>query len=122
MMLRPGCPSARSKGRTPTARSSSDLAAGDSRASEIPTASAYHEVGKAFLESRDYACVMPEWSFRTNHARALVCIAHDPGVRRRDIAATLGITERRGFGVVTDLTGAGCVVNEMDGRRNRYRI
>lgn len=65
---------------------------------------------------------MPEWTFLTNHARALVCIAHDPGVRLRDIAATLDITERRAFGIVTDLTEAGYVVKEKDGRRNRYRI
>jgi DNA-binding IclR family transcriptional regulator len=63
-----------------------------------------------------------EWSFLTNHARVLVCIAHDPGVRLRDIAATLGITERSAYGIVTELTGAGYVVKEKDGRRNRYRI
>ncbi len=62
------------------------------------------------------------WSFLTNHARALLCIAHDPGVRLRDIAATLGITERRAFGIVADLTQAGYVVKQKDGRRNRYRI
>jgi DNA-binding transcriptional ArsR family regulator len=65
---------------------------------------------------------MTEWSFLTNHARALVCIARDPGVRLRDIAAALGITERTAFGIVTDLTEAGYVVKEKDGRRNRYRI
>ena len=65
---------------------------------------------------------MAEWSFLTNHARVLVCIAHDPGVRLRDIAATLDITERTAFGIVTDLTEAGYVVKEKDGRRNRYRI
>ena len=65
---------------------------------------------------------MANWTFLTNHARALVCIAHDPGVRLRDIAADLGITERRAFGIVTDLTTAGYVVKERDGRRNRYRI
>ena len=65
---------------------------------------------------------MTEWSFLTNHARALVCIAHDPGVRLRDIAAVLGITERSAFGIVTDLTKAGYVVKDKDGRRNRYRI
>jgi len=65
---------------------------------------------------------MAEWSFLTNHARALVCIAHDPGVRLRDIAATLGITERRAFGIVTELTDAGYVVKEKEGRRNRYHI
>jgi DNA-binding IclR family transcriptional regulator len=65
---------------------------------------------------------MAEWTFLTNHARALVCIAHDPGVRLRDIAATLGITERTAFGIVTDLTDAGYVEKEKEGRRNRYRI
>ena len=65
---------------------------------------------------------MAEWSFLTNHARALVCIARDPGVRLREIAAVLGLTERRAFGIVNDLTEAGYVVKEKDGRRNRYRI
>ena len=65
---------------------------------------------------------MAEWSFLTNHARALVCIAHDPRVRLRDIATTLGITERSAFGIVTELTAAGYVVKDKEGRRNRYRI
>jgi hypothetical protein len=65
---------------------------------------------------------MAEWSFLTNHARALLCISHDPGVRLRDIAATLGITERSAFGIVTDLAESGYVVKERDGRRNRYQI
>jgi DNA-binding MarR family transcriptional regulator len=65
---------------------------------------------------------MAEWSFLTNHARVLVCIAHDPGARLRDIAATLGITERRAYDIVTDLTEGGYVVKEKDGRRNRYQI
>ena len=65
---------------------------------------------------------MAEWSFLTSHVRVLVCIAHDPGVRLRDIAATLGITGRTAFGVVTDLTQAGYVVKDKEGRRNRYRI
>src|SRR5437899_12530854 len=67
-------------------------------------------------------CLVAEWSFLTNHARVLVCIAHDPGVRLRDIAATLGITERTAYGIVTDLTEAGYVVKDKDGRRNRYQI
>ena len=65
---------------------------------------------------------MERWGFLTNHARVLVCIAHDPGVRLRDIAAQLGITERTAYGIVTDLTEAGYVVKEKDGRRNRYEI
>jgi hypothetical protein len=68
--------------------------------------------------------MMTEWSFLTNHARVLVCIAHDPGVRLRDIAATVGITERAAYGIVTDLTTAGYVVKnrDSDARRNRYQI
>jgi|SRR5947209_7033153 len=65
---------------------------------------------------------MGDWSFFTNHARALVCIARDPGVRLREIAAVLDVTERRAFGIVTDLTEAGYVLKAKDGRRNRYRI
>jgi Winged helix DNA-binding domain len=52
----------------------------------------------------------------------LLCVARDPGVRLRDIAATLGITERSAFGIVTDLTEAGYLVKQKDGRRNRYQI
>jgi len=62
------------------------------------------------------------WTFLTNHARVLLCIAHDPGVRLRDIAASLGITERSAYGIVTDLTTVGYVVKQKDGRRNRYQI
>jgi DNA-binding transcriptional ArsR family regulator len=65
---------------------------------------------------------MAEWSFLTNHARVLICIAHDPGVRLRDIAAKLGITERSAYSIVTELTDAGYVVKQKDGRRNRYEI
>jgi hypothetical protein len=63
-----------------------------------------------------------EWSFLTNHARVLLCIAHDPGARLRDIAASLGITERSAHGIITDLVEAGYVVKQRDGRRNRYQI
>jgi hypothetical protein len=64
----------------------------------------------------------PSWSFLTSHARALLCIAHDPGLRLRDIAARLGITERSAYGIVTDLAAAGYIVKQKDGRRNRYQI
>ena len=62
------------------------------------------------------------WSFLTNHARVLLCIASDPGARLRDIAASLDITERSAYGIVTDLTAAGYVVKQKEGRRNRYQI
>jgi DNA-binding IclR family transcriptional regulator len=62
------------------------------------------------------------WSFLTNHARVLLCVAHDPGIRLRDIATTLGITERTAHGIVADLANAGYLMKERDGRRNRYKI
>ncbi len=49
---------------------------------------------------------MAEWSFLTNHARALVCIAHDPGVRLRDIAKTLDITERSAYSIAGEASDA----------------
>jgi predicted DNA-binding transcriptional regulator YafY len=65
---------------------------------------------------------MEGWSFLTNHGRVLLCIAHDPGVRLRDIAARVGITERSAYAIVADLAAAGYAVKHKDGRRNRYQI
>ena len=65
---------------------------------------------------------MPPWTFLTNHGRALLCIARDPDIRLRDIAVALGITERRAYGIVNDLTEAGYVIKEKEGRRNRYQV
>ena len=62
------------------------------------------------------------WSFFTNHARVLICIARDPGVRLRDLARALDITERSAYGIVTDLTEAGYVGKAKGRRRNHYRI
>jgi hypothetical protein len=65
---------------------------------------------------------MEGWSFLTNHGRVLLCIADDPGGRLRDIAASVGITERSAYAIVTDLAAAGYAVKQKDGRRNRYQI
>jgi hypothetical protein len=65
---------------------------------------------------------MASWGFLTTHARVLLCVAHDPDARLRDIAATLGITERRAHGIVTDLAQAGYLIRHKDGRRNRYQV
>jgi hypothetical protein len=65
---------------------------------------------------------VPSWGFLTNHALVLLCIARDPGARLRDIAASVGITERSAFGIVSDLTTAGYIVKEKGGRRNSYQV
>ena len=65
---------------------------------------------------------MANWRFLCNHGRALLCIANDSEVRLRDIASSLGVTERHASAIVTELTKAGYVVKEKNGRRNRYQI
>jgi hypothetical protein len=65
---------------------------------------------------------MVGWTFLTYHARVLLLAAHDPEVRPRDIAASPNIAGRSAFGILTDLTEAGYVVKEKNGRRNRYHI
>lgn len=62
------------------------------------------------------------WSFLTNHARVLICIANDPGVRLRDIGDTVGITERAAHRIVGELVEAGYVTRRRVGRRNRYTV
>ena len=65
---------------------------------------------------------MASWTFLSNHGRALLCISRDPGIRLRQVAADLGITERRAHGIVRDLVESGYIVKAKDGRRNRYQI
>jgi DNA-binding MarR family transcriptional regulator len=62
------------------------------------------------------------WTFLSNHAQALLCIARDPEVRIRDIAQVVGITERAAQRIVADLIAAGYVDRERIGRRNHYRL
>lgn len=62
------------------------------------------------------------FGFLTNHGLVLLCIAHDPSVRMRDIADDVQITERATQRIVADLIEAGYVDRERIGRRNRYTI
>jgi predicted transcriptional regulator len=64
----------------------------------------------------------PRWSFLTNHARVLLSIAHDPGIRLREIGETVGITERAAHRIVTELAAAGYISRQRNGRRNQYTI
>ena len=58
----------------------------------------------------------------TSHARALVCIARDPGIRLREIGERVGITERAAHRIVAELLAAGYITRTRAGRRNRYTI
>jgi predicted transcriptional regulator len=62
------------------------------------------------------------WDFLTNHAHVLTCIADDPGIRLRDIAAAVGITERAAHRILSELVEEGYVGRERQGRRNRYTV
>ena len=62
------------------------------------------------------------WRFLSNHTQVLLAIAHNPDARLRDIADTVGITERAAQRIVADLVKSGYLVRERVGRRNRYRI
>ena len=64
----------------------------------------------------------PRWAFLTNHARALICIARDPGARLREIGDRVGITERAAHRIVAELLAAGYITRTRDGRRNRYTV
>ena len=63
-----------------------------------------------------------EWTFLTNHAHVLLCLAADPEVRLRDVADSVGITERAAQRIVMELEDAGYLERERVGRRNRYRL
>ena len=75
--------------------------------------------------SRDEGQASPpsgRWDFLTNHAHVLTCIADDPGIRLRDIAAAVGITERAAHRILSELVEEGYVRRERQGRRNRYTV
>ena len=63
-----------------------------------------------------------EWRFVTNHAHVLECIAADPSIRLRDVATTVGITERTAAQIVSDLEQAGYLTKTREGRRNIYKV
>ena len=62
------------------------------------------------------------WTFITNHGHVLVCLAADPEVLVRDVAASIGITERAVQQIIGDLERAGVVARARVGRRNHYLV
>ncbi|MGI8801119.1 MAG: helix-turn-helix transcriptional regulator [Solirubrobacteraceae bacterium] len=73
-------------------------------------------------DSQRVSPVADDWTILTNHAQVLVCIAHDSGIRLRDIGDRIGITERAAHRIVAELAAAGFLTREREGRRNRYTI
>jgi Winged helix-turn-helix DNA-binding len=66
--------------------------------------------------------VPPTWTFLTNHALALLCVVRTPGMRLRDIAGEVGITERAAHRIMSDLVEAGFLTRHRVGRRNFYEV
>lgn len=62
------------------------------------------------------------WTFLTNHAQVLLCLAETPDIRLRDVAQRVGITERATQRILAELIEAGYVKTERIGRRNRYTV
>lgn len=62
------------------------------------------------------------WTFLTNHAHVIICLARDSTLRIRDLAARVGITERAIQRIIADLEEAGYLTHEREGRRNLYRV
>lgn len=65
---------------------------------------------------------MTGWTFLSNHAHVLICVSRQPGVRLRDVAETVGVTERTAQRIVGELVEAGYLKRSKDGRRNRYDV
>src|SRR5436190_23235131 len=65
---------------------------------------------------------MPDYQFLTNHAQVLLCVAHDSGIRLRDIAETVGVTERSAHRILSELAEDGYIVRGRTGRRNVYKV
>ena len=78
---------------------------------------------KTYVKTREssYACTVT-WTFLTNHAHVLLCLARDPAMRLRDVATDVGITERAAQRIVAELVEAGYLERTREGRRNRYEI
>lgn len=65
---------------------------------------------------------MPTWTFLSNHALALLCVVRTPGMRLRDIAQEVGITERAAHRIMSDLVEGGYLTRHRVGRRNFYEV
>ena len=74
------------------------------------------------VDELDRNATSPDWTFLSNHAHVLICIAQEPEVRLREVAARVGITERAVQGIVADLEEAGYLSHKRMGRRNYYEL
>lgn len=62
------------------------------------------------------------WTLLSNHGAVLLCVAAQPDIRTREIAARTELSERAVWGILADLTEAGCITRIRHGRCNRYEV
>lgn len=70
----------------------------------------------------DDSAQLTHWTFLSNHTHVLFCIHHDPDIRLRDIAHSVGVTERAAQRILNELHEVGVLYRERRGRRNHYKI
>lgn len=63
-----------------------------------------------------------DWTFFSNYAHVLICLAENPEVRLREVADRVGITERSAQRLISHLDEAGILTRVKHGRRNSYLI
>lgn len=74
------------------------------------------------MKPNDKEAADHSWTFLSNYAHVLVCLARDPDITLRGVAEQVGVTERAVHRIVAELTAAGVVVKEREGRRNHYTL
>ena len=62
------------------------------------------------------------WTFLSNHSHVLILLGQEPGLRMRDLAVRVGVTERAVQRIIAELAQEGYIEVEKEGRRNRYRV
>jgi len=74
------------------------------------------------MSTKRSATPSSSWTFLTNHAHVLLCLAKNPSERIRDLAAEVGITERAVQRIIVELEADGFLEHVRDGRRNVYKV
>ena len=62
------------------------------------------------------------WTFLSNHAHVLVCVAKNPDVRLSEVAELVGVRERTAHRIVHELIDAGYISVKKVGRNNVYSV
>lgn len=63
-----------------------------------------------------------QWTFFSNHAHVMICLARNPEQPLREVALAVGITERAVQRIISELEAAGYLKREKVGRQNTYTL